>query len=144
MKASLLLLDCLPTPELAAQYKLTYAGLAAIERPELIEGVIDVDFATVEGQARLMDWLRQNELPSHVRCSLYSPGFEGAASDFLQAKIVGVTRVLEAVLMLNASVDWEFVIAPTADIWSQSCEAYFRTLSKGLNAELPQAQIKFV
>ena len=59
-----------------------------------------------------MDWLRQNELPSHVKCSLDSPDFEGAASDFLQAKIVGLTRVLEAMLMLNASVEWEFVTSP--------------------------------
>jgi hypothetical protein len=143
MKTSLLLIDCLPTPELLARYKVTFAGLGVVEQSALLEDIIDVDLASVEGQARLMDWLRQNELPSHVKCSLDSPDFEGAASDFLQAKIVGLTRVLEAMLMLNASVEWEFVTSPNADIWSRSCEAYFRALAQGLSAELPQTKIFF-
>jgi hypothetical protein len=143
MTASLLLIDCLPTSDLAAQYQITYAGLGAIVQPELVEEIVRVDLATVEGQARIMDWLRQHELPSRVKCGLDSPDFEGAASDFLQAKIVGLTRVLEATLMLNPSVAWEFVISPDADIWSRSCEAYFRTLTKGLSAELPQTKITF-
>ena len=144
MTMSLLLIDYLPPPELLARYKTTFAGMGAVEQPELLEGVVNVDLASVEGQARLMDWLRQNERPSHVKCSLDSPDFEGAASDFLQAKIVGLTRVLEAMLMLNASVEWEFVTSPSADIWSRSCEAYFRTLAQGLSAELPQTTITFV
>ena len=139
----MLLIDYLPTPELLARYKITFAGMGVLEQSELLDGMVDVDLASVEGQARLMDWLRQNELPSHVKCSLYSLDFEGAASDFLQAKIVGLTRVLEAMLMLNASVEWEFVTSPNADIWSQSCEAYFRTLAQGLSAELPQTKITF-
>lgn len=143
MKTSMLLIDYLPTPELLARYKITFAGMGVLEQSELLDGMVDVDLASVEGQARLMDWLRQNELPSHVKCSLYSLDFEGAASDFLQAKIVGLTRVLEAMLMLNASVEWEFVTSPNADIWSQSCEAYFRTLAQGLSAELPQTKITF-
>ena len=144
MTTSLLLIDYLPTPELLARYKTTFAGMGAVEQPGLLEGVVNVDLASVEGPARLMDWLRQKELPSHVKCSLDSPDFEGAASDFLQAKIVGLTRVLEAMLTLNASVEWEFVTSPTADIWSRSCEAYFRTLAQGLSAELPQTKITFV
>ena len=144
MTTSMLLIDCLPTPELMARYRITYAGGGTIEQSELLEGVVNVDWASVEGQARLMDWLRQNELPSHVKCSLDSPDFVGSASDFLQAKIVGLTRVLEAVLMLNASVEWEFVTSPSADVWSRSCEAYFRTLAQGLSAELPQTKITFV
>lgn len=143
MTASLLLIDCMPTKALAAQYKLTYAGLGVIAQPELLEGFVHVDLATVDGQARIMDWLRQNKLPSRVKCSLDSPDFEGAASDFLQAKIVGLTRVLEAMLMLNAGVEWEFVVSPAADIWSRSCEAYFRTLAQGLSEELPQTKITF-
>ena len=78
-----------------------------------------------------------------MKCRLDSPDFEGAASDFLQAKIVGLTRVLEAMLMLNASVEWEFVTSPNADIWARSCEAYFRALAQGLSAELPQTKIFF-
>ena len=144
MTTSLLLIDRFPTPDLVARYKIIYAGMGPIEQPELLDCVVHVDLASVEGQARLMDWLRQNELPSLVKCSLDSPDFEGAASDFLQAKIVGLTRVLEATLMLNASVEWEFFISPNADIWSRSCEAYFRTLSQGLKAELPQTNITFV
>ena len=143
MKTSLLLIDCLPTPELLARYKVTFAGMGVVEQSELLEDIVDVDLASVEGQARLMDWLRQNELPSHVKCRLDSPDFEGAASDFLQAKIVGLTRVLEAMLMLNASVEWEFVTSPNADIWARSCEAYFRALAQGLSAELPQTKIFF-
>ena len=143
MKTSLLLIDCLPTPELLARYKVTLAGMGVVEQSELLEDIVDVDLASVEGQARLMDWLRQNELPSHVKCRLDSPDFEGAASDFLQAKIVGLTRVLEAMLMLNASVEWEFVTSPNADIWARSCEAYFRALAQGLSAELPQTKIFF-
>ncbi len=143
MKTSLLLIDYLPTPDLLAEYKTTFVGMGAVEHTELLEGVVNVDLASVEGQARIMDWLRQNELPSHVKCSLDSPDFEGAASDFLQAKIVGVTRVLEATLMLNASVEWEFVTSPSADIWSRSCEAYFRTLAQGLSAEVSQTKITF-
>lgn len=143
MTPSMLLIECSPTPALAAQYKITYAGMAAIEESELVNDVVHVDLATVEGQARLMDWLRQNEVPSHVKCGLESPDFEGAAADFLQAKIVGVTRVLEALLMLNSAVEWEFVISPNADIWARSCEAYFKTLVQGLSAELPHTKITF-
>ncbi len=143
MTTSMLLIDCLPTPELMARYRITYAGGGTIEQSELLDGVVNVDLASVEGQARLMDWLRQNELPARVRCCLDSPDFEGSASDFLQAKIVGLTRVLEATLMLNASVEWEFVISPKADIWSRSCEAYFRTLAQGLSTELPQTRVTF-
>ena len=143
MKTPLLLIDCFPTQALATRYTMTYVGMGTIEQRELLAGVVNVDLATVEGQARLMDWLRQNKLPNCVKCSLDSPGFEGAASDFLQAKIVGLTRILEAMLMLNASVEWEFVTSPNADIWSRSCEAYFRALAQGLSAEIPQTKITF-
>ena len=60
MKTSLLLIDCLPTPELLARYKVTLAGMGVVEQSELLEVIVDVDLASVEGQARLMDWLRQN------------------------------------------------------------------------------------
>ena len=144
MKNSLLLLDCLPTPELRSKYKIIYAGRGAVFERGLAAGIIDVDFATVAGQARMLDWLRQNDIPERVKCSLDSPDFEGAASEFLQAKVIGLTRVLEAALMLNPSIQWEFVTAVNGDIWSQSCEAYFRTLVAGLTAQLPQARITFL
>ena len=51
MKTSLLLIDCLPTPELLARYKVTFAGVGVVEQSELLEGIIDVDLASVEGQA---------------------------------------------------------------------------------------------
>ena len=143
MRTSLLLLDYVPTPELKKQHTMTYVGLALGDE-DLVDNVIAVDVATVEGQARVMDWLRQNTVPSYVKCRLDSPDFEGAASEFLQAKIVGVTRILEATLMLSASIHWEFIIDAEADIWSKSCEAYFRTLAEGLSTELPQAKITFV
>ena len=143
MRTSLLLLDYVPTPELKKQHTMTYVGLALGDE-DLVDNVIAVDLATVEGQARVMDWLRQNTVPSYVKCRLDSPDFEGAASEFLQAKIVGVTRILEATLMLSASIHWEFIIDANADIWSKSCEAYFRTLAQGLVTQLPQAKITFV
>lgn len=143
MRTSLLLLDYLPTPELKKQHTMTYVGLALGDE-DLVDNVIAVDLATVEGQARVMDWLRQNTVPSYVKCRLDSPDFEGAASEFLQAKIVGVTRILEATLMLSASIHWEFIIDANADIWSKSCEAYFRTLAQGLTTQLPQVKITFV
>ena len=143
MRTSLLLLDYVPTPELKKQHTMTYVGLALGDE-DLVDNVIAVDVATVEGQARVMDWLRQNTVPSYVKCRLDSPDFEGAASEFLQAKIVGVTRILEATLMLSASIHWEFIIDANADIWSKSCEAYFRTLAQGLVTQLPQAKITFV
>ena len=143
MRTSLLLLDYVPTPELKKQHTVTYVGLALGDE-DLVDNVIAVDVATVEGQARVMDWLRQNTVPSYVKCRLDSPDFEGAASEFLQAKIVGVTRILEATLMLSASIHWEFIIDANADIWSKSCEAYFRTLAQGLTTQLPQVKITFV
>lgn len=143
MRTSLLLLDYVPTPELKKQHTMTYVGLALGDE-DLVDNVIAVDVATVEGQARVMDWLRQNTVPSYVKCRLDSPDFEGAASEFLQAKIVGVTRILEATLMLSASIHWEFIIDANADIWSKSCEAYFRTLAQGLTTQLPQVKITFV
>ena len=143
MRTSLLLLDYVPTPELKKQHTMTYVGLALGDE-DLVDNVIAVDVATVEGQARVMDWLRQNTVPSYVKCRLDSPDFEGAASEFLQAKIVGVTRILEATLMLSGSIHWEFIIDANADIWSKSCEAYFRTLAQGLTTQLPQVKITFV
>ena len=143
MRTSLLLLDYVPTPELKKQHTMTYVGLA-LGDDDLVDSVIAVDLATVEGQARVMDWLRQNTVPSCVKCRLDSPDFEGAASEFLQAKVVGVTRILEATLMLSESIHWEFIIDANADIWSKSCEAYFRTLAQGLATQLPQAKITFV
>ena len=143
MRTSLLLLDYVPTPELKKQHTVTYVGLA-LGDDDLVDSVIAVDLATVEGQARVMDWLRQNTVPSRVKCRLDSPDFEGAASEFLQAKVVGVTRILEATLMLSALIHWEFIIDANADIWSKSCEAYFRTLAQGLATQLPQAKITFV
>lgn len=143
MTTSVLLLDFLPTPELASGNKVFYAGRGAAFETDLVEGVIDIDLGTVEGQARMLDWLRQNAIPERVICSLDSPEFEGAAAEFLQAKVVGLTRVLEAILMLNPSIRWEFVTAANADIWSRSCEAYFRTLVAGLREQLPQADIAF-
>ena len=143
MRTSLLLLDYVPTPELKKQHTMTYVGLA-LGDDDLVDSVIAVDLATVEGQARVMDWLRQNTVPSCVKCRLDIPDFEGAASEFLQAKVVGVTRILEATLMLSASIHWEFIIDANADIWSKSCEAYFRTLAQGLATQLPQAKITFV
>ena len=143
MRTSLLLLDYVPTPELKKQHTMTYVGLALGDE-DLVDNVIAVDVATVEGQARVMDWLRQNTVPSYMKCRLGSPDFEGAASEFLQAKIVGVTRILEATLMLSASIHWEFIIDANADIWSKSCEAYFRTLAQGLTTQLPQVKITFV
>ncbi len=144
MKTRMLLLDYLPCTQLAEQHTLIYVGedcISSLLQPAI--ETISVNLGTVEGQARLMDWLRQNEPPDCVKCSLDSAAYDGAASDFLQEKVVGITRILESTLMLNTSIHWEFVIPEGADIWSKACEAYFKTLREGLVTALPQTRVTF-
>ena len=92
----------------------------------------------------MMDWLRQNPMPSQFVCSLDNRDFEGQATAFLNAKIIGVTRLLEASLLLNPTICWRFIVPVGGDAWCRACEAYFRALGEGLAQAVPQARIEFL
>ena len=120
-----------------------------------IEGLADhlpVDIRTVEGRARLIDWLRQNVAPAHILCELHPFDFSGgdnesgslSASDYLQGQIVGITELLEAAVSLNPACRWRFISPDNVDVWSRASEAYFRVLLEGLVTLVPSADFDFM
>ena len=111
---------------------------------------LQLELGSVEGQSRLLDWLRQNDPPTRILCELQAfefvtseAGYSRSASDYLSAQIVGITRVLEAALSLNPELRWVFLKPPVADVWSDASEAYFRVLVEGLRTAVPSARFDF-
>ena len=112
---------------------------------------LQLELGSVEGQSRLLDWLRQNDTPTRILCELQAfefvtndAGDTRSASDYLSAQIVGITRVLEAALSLNPELRWVFLKPPVADVWSDASEAYFRVLVEGLRTAAPSARFDFL
>ena len=112
---------------------------------------LQLELGSVEGQSRLLDWLRQNDKPTRILCELQAfefviseAGYSRSASDYLSAQIVGITRVLEAALSLNPELRWVFLKPPVADVWSDASEAYFRVLVEGLRTAVPSARFDFL
>ena len=110
-----------------------------------------LELGSVEGQSRLLDWLRQNDTPTRILCELQTfefvtsdAGDTRSASDYLGAQIVGITRILEAALSLNPELLWIFFKPQVADVWSEASEAYFRVLVEGLRAAAPSARFDFL
>ena len=112
---------------------------------------LQLELASIEGQSRLLDWLRQNDPPTRILCELQAfefvtseAGDTRSASDYLSAQIVGITRILEAALSLNPELRWVFFKPPVADVWSDASEAYFRVLVEGLRTAVPSARFDFL
>ena len=112
---------------------------------------LQLELASIEGQSRLLDWLRQNDSPTRILCELQAFEFvtseaedTRSASDYLSAQIVGITRILEAALSLNPELRWVFLKSPVADVWSDASEAYFRVLVEGLRTAVPSARFDFL
>ena len=112
---------------------------------------LQLELASIEGQSRLLDWLRQNDPPTRILCELQAfefvtseAGDTRSASDYLSAQIVGITRILEAALSLNPELRWVFLKSPVADVWSDASEAYFRVLVEGLRTAVPSARFDFL
>ena len=112
---------------------------------------LQLELGSVEGQSRLLDWLRQNDPPTRILCELRAfefvtseAGDTRSASDYLSAQLVGITRVLEAALSLNPELRWVFLKPPVADVWSDASEAYFRVLVEGLRTAVPSACLDFL
>jgi len=112
---------------------------------------LQLELGSVEGQSRLLDWLRQNDPPTRIICELQAfefvtseAGYTRSASDYLSAQIVGITRVLEAALSLNPELRWVFLKPPVPDVWSDASEAYFRVLVEGLRTTVPSARLDFL
>ena len=110
-----------------------------------------LELGSVEGQSRLLDWLRQNDSPTRILCELQAfefvtsdAGDTRSVSDYLSAQIVGITRILEAALSLNPELRWVFLKPPVADVWSDASEAYFRALVEGLRTAAPSARFDFL
>ena len=112
---------------------------------------LQLELGSVEGQSRLLDWLRQNDPPTRILCELRAfefvtseAGDTRSASDYLSAQLVGITRVLEAALSLNPELRWVFLKPPVSDVWSDASEAYFRVLVEGLRTATPSARFDFL
>ena len=112
---------------------------------------LQLELASIEGQSRLLDWLRQNDPPTRILCELQAfefvtseAGDTRSASDYLSAQIVGITRILEAALSLNPELRWVFLKPTVADVWSDASEAYFRVLVEGLRTAVPSARFDFL
>lgn len=112
---------------------------------------LQLELASIEGQSRLLDWLRQNDPPTRILCELQAfefvtseAGDTRSASDYLSAQIVGITRILEAALSLNPELRWVFLKPPVADVWSDASEAYFLVLVEGLRTAVPSARFDFL
>ena len=123
-------------------------------RPLLTDPIstsLQLELASIEGQSRLLDWLRQNDPPTRILCELQAfefvtseAGDTRSASDYLSAQIVGITRILEAALSLNPELRWVFLKPPVADVWSDASEAYFHVLVEGLRTAVPSARFDFL
>jgi hypothetical protein len=112
---------------------------------------LQLELGSVEGQSRLLDWLRQNDPPTRILCELQTlefvtsdAGDTRSASDYLSAQVIGITRILEAALSLNSELRWVFLKPPVADVWSDASEAYFRVLVEGLRTAVPSARFDFL
>ena len=142
--------------ELISQLTATDGGIVQVTRsPAVLSDPIltslQLELGSVEGQSRLLDWLRQNDTPARVLCELQAfefitsyAGDTRSASDYLSAQIVGITRILEAALSLNPELLWIFVKPQVVDVWSEASEAYFRVLVNGLRTAAPSAQFDFL
>jgi len=142
--------------ELILQLKATDGGIFQVTRlPTVLADPmsmsLQLELGSVEGQSRLLDWLRQNDPPTRILCELQAFEFvtsdaadTRSASDYLSAQIVGITRVLEAALSLNPELRWVFLKPPEADVWSDASEAYFRVLVEGLRTAAPSARFDFL
>ncbi len=136
----------------AAGYRLVCANSERTPNIECLADHLPVDMRTVEGRARLIDWLRQNVAPAHIFCELHPFDFSGSgsesgllsASDYLQGQVVGVTELLEAAVSLNPTCHWRFILPGNADVWSRASEAYFRVLLEGLVTLVPSAHFDFM
>ena len=112
---------------------------------------LQMELGSVEGQFRLLDWLRQNDPPTRILCELQA--FEFVTSDAgnirsvsadLSAHIVGITRVLEAALSLNPQLLWIFLKPQAPNVRSEALEAYFRVLVGGLRTVATSARFDFL
>ena len=59
------------TAENALGYRWVYANSERNPNIASLADHLHVDMRTVEGRARLIDWLRQNEAPAHILCELH-------------------------------------------------------------------------
>jgi hypothetical protein len=142
--------------ELISQLTATDGGVAHVTRLRTLltdptSTSLQLELASIEGQSRLLDWLRQNDPPTRILCELQAfefvtseAGDTRSASDYLSAQIVGITRILEAALSLNPELRWVFLKSPVADVWSDASEAYFRVLVEGLRTAVPSARFDFL
>jgi hypothetical protein len=130
---------------------LVYVNTGKASRHSSAIETLEISLSSVEGMARLLDWLRQNTAPARIFYEISS--FESwcdqssqtqSAADYLQGQIIGVTRLLEAALSLNSSLSWSFVTPMVSDPWSRACESYFRSLVEELKASVPSAQLEFI
>jgi len=144
------------SPELILQLTATDGGVVQATRLSIViagpvSTSLTLELGSVEGQSRLLDWLRQNDTPRRILCELQAfefvtsdAGDTRSASDYLSAQIVGITRILEAALSLNPELRWVFLKPPVADVWSDASEAYFRVLVEGLSKAAPRARFDFL
>jgi hypothetical protein len=142
--------------ELILQLTATDGGVVQVTRLPIaltdpMSTSLQLELGSVEGQSRLLDWLRQNDPPTRIVCELQAFEFvtsdardTRSASDYLSAQIVGITRVLEAALSLNPELHWVFLKPPVADVWSEASQAYFRVLVEGLRTAAPSARFDFL
>ena len=142
--------------ELMLQLTATDGGVVQVTRlttalTEPVLTLLQLELGSVEGQSRLLDWLRQNDPPTRILCELQAfefvtsdTGDTRSASDYLSAQVVGITRILEAALSLNPELRWVFLKPPVADVWSDASEAYFRVLVEGLRTAAPSAHFDFL
>ena len=143
------------TDEMALQLVASDGGVVLVNRhSDRVVGTVTtslhLNLGSVEGQARLLDWLRQNERPTRIFCELQVFELETGdtddtlgATDYLSVQIIGVTRLLEAALSLHPDIAWVFIQPLQADVWSRACEAYFRVLIKKLRVAAPSAHFDF-
>ena len=90
--------------ELMLQLTATDGGVVQVTRftKPLTEPVLtslQLELGSVEGQSRLLDWLRQNDSPTRILCELQAfefvtsdAGDTRSASDYLSAQVVGITQ----------------------------------------------------
>ena len=142
--------------DLISQLTVNDGGVVQVTRlPTLLADQVStslqLDLGSVEGQSRLLDWLRQNDAPTRFLCELQPFEFINcdtaearSASDYLNAQVVGITRLLEAALSLYPDLVWVFLKPVGADVWSEASEAYFRVLADDLRAAVPSARLDFL
>lgn len=130
---------------------LVYINTGKASQHSSVVETLEVSLSSVEGMARLLDWLRQNTIPARIFCEISSfeswcdeSGQTQSAADYLQGQIIGVTRLLEAALSLNSSLSWSFITPTAPDPWSRACESYFRSLVEELKASVPSAKLEFI